>query len=285
MQTYRGSPHSLQRERRLLCRHIASSPKMFSQPPEEWMSRLWWLSTEESMPWLWWFSSVYWWSSKAAMSRVLAADGSNWKRICLQGLCADNNWRRILSQLQQLDGFNRRDFDGARRAGVSVSLFWRRNQIQLPRESMGDVCQQKIDGAECLQRTKRAYVDIPLLSKDRPFLVEVDENRHSFYDISCEMARLDTIVYGIEGNTIQTWVVRLTRKIRQISRCRLLTVSNSWYNLEGGIDTWPWTSQRNRCEREVLFLWQRELPTASSWCSFFQLSCTLWYQRQFTCAR
>ena len=62
----------------------------------------------------------------------------------------------------------------------------------------GRGCKVALDGeGECVEKTKGAYVDIPLVLQDRLILCEVDENLHCNYNPSCELSRLDTLAYGI----------------------------------------------------------------------------------------
>jgi hypothetical protein len=43
---------------------------------------------------------------------------------------------------------------------------------------------------------------------DRNVFVEVDENRHQFYEPSCELARLDSLTFGTDRDAIPTIVLR-----------------------------------------------------------------------------
>jgi hypothetical protein len=62
----------------------------------------------------------------------------------------------------------------------------------------GLVCKNALDGeGECEEKTKGAYIAIPFVLPDRLILGEVDENQHRYYDLSCELARYDTLAYGI----------------------------------------------------------------------------------------
>jgi hypothetical protein len=61
----------------------------------------------------------------------------------------------------------------------------------------GTGCSRQVDGSQaCAENTKGAYPDIPTLLNDRVINIEVDENRHQFYDVSCELARYDTLQFG-----------------------------------------------------------------------------------------
>ena len=62
----------------------------------------------------------------------------------------------------------------------------------------GLVCKNALDGeGDCEEKAKGAYIDIPFVLPDRLILGEVDENSHRYYDLSCELARYDTLAYGI----------------------------------------------------------------------------------------
>ncbi|KAJ3010752.1 UNVERIFIED_CONTAM: hypothetical protein HDU68_001998 [Siphonaria sp. JEL0065] len=60
----------------------------------------------------------------------------------------------------------------------------------------GTACKDQVDGACNDEKTKGAYPDIPLVLNDRVAIVEVDENRHQYYNQSCELARYDTLQFG-----------------------------------------------------------------------------------------
>ncbi|KAJ3266487.1 hypothetical protein HDU77_000587 [Chytriomyces hyalinus] len=60
----------------------------------------------------------------------------------------------------------------------------------------GTACKDQLDGVCNDKRTKGAYPEIPLISTDRVAIVEVDKNRHQFYDKTCELARYDTLQFG-----------------------------------------------------------------------------------------
>ena len=62
----------------------------------------------------------------------------------------------------------------------------------------GTACKDQINGSCSDEKTKGAYPDIPLVWKDRYGIIEVDENRHNFYEQSCELARYDTIQFGTD---------------------------------------------------------------------------------------
>ena len=68
------------------------------------------------------------------------------------------------------------------------------------RKQIGGVyCKDSIDGEDdCQDKTKAAYVDIPIVLQDRVIFSEVDENQHRYYDVSCELARYDTLTFGTE---------------------------------------------------------------------------------------
>ena len=67
------------------------------------------------------------------------------------------------------------------------------------RKQIGGVyCKENIDGKDdCDDKTKAAYVDIPIVLQDRVIFSEVDENQHRYYDVS-ELARYDTLTFGTE---------------------------------------------------------------------------------------
>ncbi|KAI9333091.1 hypothetical protein BDR26DRAFT_615693 [Obelidium mucronatum] len=60
----------------------------------------------------------------------------------------------------------------------------------------GASCKVQLDGACSEEKAKGAYPDILLVLLDRVLIVEVDENRHRFYEQSCELARYDTLQFG-----------------------------------------------------------------------------------------
>ena len=63
----------------------------------------------------------------------------------------------------------------------------------------GIYCKKNIDGSgDCHDKTKAAYVDIPIVLQDRVIFNEVDENQHRYYDFSCELAGYDTLMFGTE---------------------------------------------------------------------------------------
>ena len=62
----------------------------------------------------------------------------------------------------------------------------------------GPSCKESIDGPGDCPKTKAAEVDAPFVLKDRVIFSEVDENLHRFYNVSCELARYDTLTYGTD---------------------------------------------------------------------------------------
>ena len=46
--------------------------------------------------------------------------------------------------------------------------------------------------------TKGAYTDMPLLTPNQRISIEIDENYHSQYPVSCELKRYDTLTYGAD---------------------------------------------------------------------------------------
>jgi hypothetical protein len=60
----------------------------------------------------------------------------------------------------------------------------------------GNTCTTQIDGTCNTENTKGAYPDLPIVLPDRIAIVETDENRHQYYDKSCELARYDTLQFG-----------------------------------------------------------------------------------------
>jgi hypothetical protein len=61
----------------------------------------------------------------------------------------------------------------------------------------GSGCKNRIDGSYFPgEKTKGCYPDIPILTKSKLLNVEVDENRHQFYNMLCELARYDSLMYG-----------------------------------------------------------------------------------------
>ncbi|KAJ3122138.1 hypothetical protein HK100_012118 [Physocladia obscura] len=46
------------------------------------------------------------------------------------------------------------------------------------------------------EKAKGAYPDIPIVLQDRVAIIEIDENRHQYYDTSCELARYDVLQFG-----------------------------------------------------------------------------------------
>jgi len=61
----------------------------------------------------------------------------------------------------------------------------------------GQSCKDALDGSgDCEEKTKGAYIDIPIVLPDRLICGEVDENQHRYYQVACELARYDTLAYG-----------------------------------------------------------------------------------------
>jgi hypothetical protein len=60
----------------------------------------------------------------------------------------------------------------------------------------GQSCKEALDGGDCEEKTKGAYIDIPIVLPDRLICGEVDENQHRYYQVACELARYDTLAYG-----------------------------------------------------------------------------------------
>ena len=63
----------------------------------------------------------------------------------------------------------------------------------------GPSCKEALDGSgDCEERTKGAYIDIPIVLPDRLICGKVDENQHRYYQVACELARYDTLAYGTQ---------------------------------------------------------------------------------------
>ena len=67
-------------------------------------------------------------------------------------------------------------------------------------------CTQSIDGslcpagsAEALVRTKAALPDLAMVLLHMNIYIEIDENRHQYYEESCELARYDTVQFGADS--------------------------------------------------------------------------------------
>ena len=74
----------------------------------------------------------------------------------------------------------------------------------------GTSCSKQVDGnRDCNGlKTKGAYVDIPLILEDRVIYIEVDENSHRYYDVTCELARYDTLSYGTNQSGKHVDIIR-----------------------------------------------------------------------------
>ena len=55
------------------------------------------------------------------------------------------------------------------------------------------------EGAEAPVRTKAALPDLAMVLPHKNIFIEIDENRHQFYDESCELARYDTLQFGADS--------------------------------------------------------------------------------------
>jgi len=66
----------------------------------------------------------------------------------------------------------------------------------------GQNCKTNIDG-DCDEKPKGAYIDLPLLSKDVQINIEMDENGHKNYSVSCELKRYDTVRFGSEDGLLR----------------------------------------------------------------------------------
>jgi hypothetical protein len=66
----------------------------------------------------------------------------------------------------------------------------------------GKSCADAIDGDLCETEndipTKGAYTDMPLLTQKQRISIEIDENFHSQYPVTCELKRYDTLTYGAD---------------------------------------------------------------------------------------
>ena len=78
----------------------------------------------------------------------------------------------------------------------------------------GASCALSVHGAQvsellCLQEEvrKRSFPDMYLATESLNLFLEIDENRHQYYDPACELARLDTLQYGVLEADLKTLVL------------------------------------------------------------------------------
>lgn len=71
------------------------------------------------------------------------------------------------------------------------------DSIKVGRQYLGGAgCSKQIDGRTCVCKTQGAYPDIPIVTELGVIVIEVDENAHRYYELDCELARYDTLMYG-----------------------------------------------------------------------------------------
>ena len=75
----------------------------------------------------------------------------------------------------------------------------------------GYACADAIDGDLCESEndtpTKGAYTDMPLLTPKQRISIEIDENFHSQYPVTCELKRYDTLTYGADETKFKRYTV------------------------------------------------------------------------------
>ena len=54
---------------------------------------------------------------------------------------------------------------------------------------------------------KRAYPDLYLVTESLNLFIEIDENRHEYYDRACELARLDILQFGVHKEDLKESVL------------------------------------------------------------------------------
>ena len=84
----------------------------------------------------------------------------------------------------------------------------------------GTGCSRQVDGSsDCAEKTKGAYPDIPILLNDRLVIIEVDENRHQHYEVSCELARYDTLQFS-SNHLLPTTCIRFNPHLTTTNKLR-----------------------------------------------------------------
>ena len=79
----------------------------------------------------------------------------------------------------------------------------------------GYACADAIDGDLCESEndtpSKGAYTDMPLPTPKQRISIEIDENFHSQYPVTCELKRYDTLTYGADETKFPLQSAQLKR--------------------------------------------------------------------------
>ena len=75
----------------------------------------------------------------------------------------------------------------------------------------GPMCANNVQGSsssECKTEVNRTFIDLTIIELNYIIHLEVDEHRHDPYEVSCEIARYDRMVYSQNGILKKVIIIR-----------------------------------------------------------------------------
>lgn len=124
----------------------------------------------------------------------------------------------------------------------------------------GASCSEAVDGSKsCEHRTRGAFLDTYLIGDDKVVFVEVDEDRHKFYDKSCEMVRYEAVHFGHNFSHFPSVLLRFNPNVVEGEDTELLyRIKVLAQQIRDELKARPSDEQLEAAEKRVQFMYYGE---------------------------